>query len=147
MFIIGIPAWFPTRRTLVTVIASALVGASVTFGIAAWLQTHDGANAAQPPHDAHFAAVGRAYLPRLAEEYARAWDQGAIALDSGQPVSAAVDLVAKNWTSGRTALFDKLVAPEFAKIVPESIKESDVTPQKRTALAAAWRGFAVGLTR
>ena len=79
--------------------------------------------------------------------YARAWDEGAIALDSGQPVSAALDLVAKNWTSGRTALFDKLVAPEFAKIVPESIKDSDVTPQERTALAAAWRGFAVGLTR
>jgi len=147
MFISRLPAWFPTGRTLATVIASALVGGSVTFGVAVWLRSHDGANAAQPAHDAHFAALGRAYLPQLAEAYSRAWDQGAIALDSGQPVSAALDLVAKNWTSGRTVLFDKHVAPEFAKIVPESIKDSDVTPQERTALAAAWRGFAVGLTR
>ncbi len=147
MFISRLPSWFPTGRTLVTVVVSALVGGSATFGIAAWLRSHDGANAAQPHHDVHFAALGRAYLPQLALAYSRAWDQGAVALDSGQPVSAALDLVAKNWTSGRTALFDKLVAPEFAKIVPESIKDSDVTPQERTALAAAWRGFAAGLTR
>jgi hypothetical protein len=147
MLLRRLPAWFPTGRTLVTAIASALIGGSITFGVSALLRIHDGANAAHTPHDAHFAALGRAYLPQLAEAYARAWDQGAIALDSGQPVSAALDRVAKNWTSGRTALFDKLVAPEFAKVVPESIKDSDVTPQKRTALAAAWRGFAVGLTR
>ena len=139
MFISRFSAWFPTGRTLVTVIASALVGGSATFGIAAWLRSHEGANAAQPGHDAHFAALGRAYLPQLALAYSRAWDQGAAALDSGQPVSAAIDLVAKNWMSGRTALFDKLVAPELGKIVPESIKDSDVTQAERTALAAAWR--------
>jgi hypothetical protein len=108
---------------------------------------HEGPNPAQPSRDAHLAAVGRAYLPQLGRAYAEAWNQGAVALDSGQPVSAALDLVAKNWTAGRTAVFDKLVAPEFAKIVPESIKDSDVTPKERAALAAAWRGFAVGLTK
>jgi len=127
--------------------ASALVGGSATFGLAAWLRSHDGTAAARPLEDARFAALGRAYLPQLAGAYSQAWDQGATALDAGQPVSAALDLVAKNWTSGRTALFDKLVAPEFAKIVPESIKDADVTKEERTALAAAWRGFAVGLTK
>jgi len=147
MLIRRLLALFPTGRTLVTVIASALVGGSVAFGVSEWLRTHDRSSPPQPPHDAHFAALGRAYSPQLAEAYARAWDQGAIAVDSGQPISAALDLVAKSWASGRTALFDKLVAPEFGKIVPESVKDSDVTAQERTALAAAWRGFAVGLTR
>jgi hypothetical protein len=147
MVISRLRAWFPTGRTLVTVIASALVGGTVVFGISSWLRTHDGGNAAQPPHDARFVTLGRTYLRQLGAVYAGAWNQGAIALDSGQPVSTALDLVAKDWTSGRTALFDKLVAPEFAKIVPESVKDSDITPQERTGLAAAWRGFVVGLTR
>jgi hypothetical protein len=140
-------AWLPTRRALVTVIASALVGGAMTVGALGWFRAHDSANLAPPSRDAQFAALGRAYLPQLADAYAQAWNQGAIALDSGQPLSAALDLVAKNWTSGRTALYDKLVAPEFAKIVAESIKDSDVTPQERTAMASAWRGFASGLTK
>ncbi len=147
MFISRLPAWLPTGRTLVTMTAAALVGGSVTFGISAWLRSHDGANAVQPPHDARFVALGRAYRPQLALAYAQAWNQGATALDSGQPVSAALELVVKNWTASRTALFNKLVAPEFAKIVPESIKDSDVTPQERAGLSAAWRGLAVGLTK
>ncbi|MGO9471070.1 MAG: hypothetical protein ACLQIB_41575 [Isosphaeraceae bacterium] len=147
MFINRFPAWFPAGRTLLTVVASALVGGSATLGIALWLRSHEGANLAQPGHDARFLALGRAYLPQLGAAYSRAWDQGATALDSGQTVSAALDLVAKNWTSNRTTLFDKLVAPELAKIVPESIKDSDVTHEERAALAAAWRGFAAGLGR
>jgi len=131
----------------VIVIASAFVGGIVTIGGTVWLRSHNGAAPVQPPRDAQFTTLGRAYLPQLAEVYASAWNEGAKGLDSGQPISAALDLVGKNWTSGRTALFDKLVAPEFAKIVPESIKDSDITPKERTALAAAWRGFAAGLVR
>jgi len=147
MLISRTPAWFPTGRTLVTVIASALIGAAATFGVSEWLRTVDRSDPSQPSRDPHLAAIGRAYLTQLAEAYAQAWDQGATALDSGQPVSTALDLVAKNWAAGRTAVFDKVVAPEFAKIVPESIKDTDVTPQERAALAAAWRGFAVGLIK
>jgi hypothetical protein len=142
-----VPAWLPSGRSFLTVVASAVVGGTLTIGVSQWLRTHDLANPAHEASDAHFSDMGRAYLPQLAAAYSRAWNQGAIALDSGQPVSSALDLVTKDWTSGRTALFDKIVAPEFAKIVPESIKDSDVTPQERTALAAAWRGFAAGLAR
>ncbi len=147
MFISRMPAWSKAGRTLAIVIASALVGGIVTIGGFEWLRSHNSARPSQPPRDAQFAALGRAYLPQLAEAYASAWNDGASALDSGQPISAALDLVGKNWTSGRTALFDKVVAPEFAKIVPESVSDSDVTQQERTAMVAAWRGFAAGLAR
>ena len=142
-----LPVWLPSGRTLLTVIASALLGGGATFGAFTWLKSHDGAHAAGVQRDAHFAALGRLYRPQLARAYAQAWEAGATALDSGQSISATLDEVAKNWTSARTALFDKLVAPEFARIVPESIKDSDVTPTERAELAAAWRGFAAGLTR
>lgn len=147
MFLSRIRTWFPTGRTLATVIASALVGGIVAIGGFQWIQTYHGTKPVQPPRDAHFAAVGRAYLPQLAQAYARAWNDGATALESGQPISAALDLVGKNWTSDRTALFDKVVAPELATIVPESVSDADITVQERAALAAAWRGFAAGLTR
>jgi hypothetical protein len=147
MFICRILSWFPASRTFATVIASALFGGILTIGGSAWIRSQHGAKPAPAPSDARFAALGRAYLPQLAQAYAHAWEEGATALDSGQPIGAALDLVGKNWTSSRTALFDKLVASEFAKIVPESIKDSDVTTGERSALAAAWRGFAAGLAR
>jgi hypothetical protein len=124
-----------------------MVGGATTIGVSQWLRTHNDGNSSRSLPDTHFAAVGRAYLPRLGETYAQAWNQGAIALDSGQPISAALDLVAKNWATDRSALFDKLLAPELTKIVPESIKDSDVTPFERAAMAAAWRGLARGLNR
>jgi hypothetical protein len=147
MFMRPIPAWLPTGRALLSVIASALAGGIVTLGGWLWLQSHGGAKPQELSRDRHFVALGRAYVQDLGQACAGAWNDGASALDSGQPVSAALDRVGKNWTSSRTALFDKLVAPEFAKIVPESIKDSDVTPTERAALAAAWRGFAAGLAK
>ncbi len=58
MFISRFPAWFPTGRTLMTVVASALVGGAATFGIAAWLRSHEARNAAQPGHDCAFRGAG-----------------------------------------------------------------------------------------
>ena len=43
-------------------------------------------------------------------------------------------------------LFDQVITPQFAKIVSESVKDSEVTQAERAALAAAWRGLASGLT-
>jgi hypothetical protein len=145
MSISRISAHIPNRRTLAIVVASAVCGGIVTISGFACVKSHDAPKPVQPSSDAHFAALARIYRPQLAQAYARAWTEGAAALDSGQPISAALDLVGKSWTSSRTALFDKLVAPEFAKIVPESISDADVTAAERTALAAAWRGFAAGL--
>ena len=89
--------------------------------------------------------VGRAYLPGLGKAYAAAWEEGAKSLEAGQPLSAAIAAVGKAWDANRTQLFDQLATPEFAKIVPESQKDADVTPQQRAAMAAAWRGLALGL--
>ena len=92
-------------------------------------------------------SVGRAYLPGLGKAYAAAWEEGAKGLDTGQPLSAAIAAVGKTWDANRTQLFDQMATPEFAKIIPESQKDADVTPQQRAAMAAAWRGFASGLGR
>jgi hypothetical protein len=144
-------ACFPCGWAFLTVVASAVAGGFLAVAGAEWLARPHVARMAQaqpqPPCDARFTPLGQSYLPELAQAYAGAWNEGASALESGQPISAALDLVGKTWTSNRTALFDKLIAPAFAKVVPESIRDSDVTPQERAALAAAWRGFAAGLLR
>jgi hypothetical protein len=98
-----------------------------------------------PAADAHFVDVGKAYEPQLAKTYAAAWNAGADKLDAGFGPAEALDVVAKTWASGRTAIFDANITPELAKIVPESIDDADVTPAERTALAAAFRGLAKGL--
>ncbi len=141
---------FPSRRTLVTVTLSSVLGGAVAIGVSGWLalQTPDSPTGSpQPSHDRQYVSLGRAYLPQLGKAYAAAWDQGAKALDSGQGISAALDTVAQTWTANRTEIYDKLLTPELAKIVPESVKDSDITPTERAAMAAAWRGFALGLSK
>ena len=141
---------FPSRRTLVTVALSSVLGGALAIGVSDWLAPSDGANGSPQSRragiDRRYVSLGRAYLPQLGKAYAAAWDQGAKALDSGQGISAALDAVAQSWTVNRTEVYDKLLTPELAKIVSESVKDSDVTPAERAALAAAWRGFARGLS-
>ena len=148
MLITRLWSLFPSRRTLVTVTLSSVLGGAVVIGVSDWLPTsNDHPGSPQPPHDRRYVSLGRAYLPQLGKAYAAAWDQGAKALDSGQGISAALDTVAQTWTANRTEIYDKLLTPELAKIVPESVKDSDVTPAERAAMAAAWRGFALGLKK
>jgi hypothetical protein len=61
----------------------------------------------------------------------------------GQSLSA----VAKAWGTNRTQLFDQMATPEFRRLIAESKKDAEVTPQERAAMAAAWRGFAIGLRK
>jgi hypothetical protein len=139
---------FPGWRTFLTITLSAAVGALVSIGISNRLRAPDGpVPTPQPPHDRRFVALGRAYLPQLGKAYAAAWEEGAKALDAAQGISSALDVVAKAWTSQRSQLFDKHMAQEFAKVIPEGVKDTELTPQERAALAAAWRGFALGLSR
>jgi hypothetical protein len=139
---------FPDRRTLVTVTLSSVLGGALAIGVAEWLRSAEGPTGTpQSAHDRRFVSLARAYLPRLGKAYAAAWEQGAKALDSGQGISAALDTVAQTWTANRTEIYDKLLTPELAKIVPESVKDSDITPTERAAMAAAWRGLALGLSK
>jgi hypothetical protein len=93
-----------------------------------------------------FVTLGRAYLPQLGKVYASAWNDGATALDAGESVSRAIDIVAKRWSTGRTGLYDSVISPELAEILPESVRNEEVTPAQRAAVAAAWRGLAIGLS-
>ena len=141
-------AAIPSRRTLFTIVISSLLGGALAVGSATWLRSPAGPPPGpQPLHDPHFVRIGQAYIAALSKTYASAWDQGAQGLDTGQGLSTALDAVAKAWSANRTQLFDQMVTPEFAKLIPETTKDADVTPQERAAMAAAWRGFALGLRK
>jgi hypothetical protein len=141
-------AAIPSRRTLFTIVISSLLGGALAIGIATWLRSPAGPPPSpQAPHDPHFVHIGQAYIAALGKTYASAWDEGAKGLDTGQNLSTSLDAVAKAWSTNRTQLFDQMVSPEFSKLIPETTKDADVTPQGRAAMAAAWRGFALGLRK
>jgi hypothetical protein len=138
----------PSRRTIVTVVVSIVVGGVMAIGASTWLAPSSGpASGPQPPYDPRFVPVGRAYLTELGKAYAEAWDEGAKDLEAGQGLAPALAAVAKAWEQNRVQLFDRMVTPEFDRLIPETKKETEVTPQERAAMAAAWRGFALGLAR
>jgi hypothetical protein len=141
-------ALLPSLRGFLTFVISLSAGAALAIVILAAsgltrLPTPDPGAA----RDARFAALGRAYLPRLGKAYSSAWEDGAKALEAGKGVSAALEIVSQSWSANRTKLYDEMLTPELAKIVAESVKDSDVTPSERAAMAAAWRGLSLGLAR
>jgi hypothetical protein len=139
---------FPSRRTLLTVLLSSVISAGLAITISARLAAPRNPNPSPvPPRDVHFVALGKTYLPKLGLAYAAAWEAGAKQLDGGGGISAALDAVAKSWSSSRAELYDHVLTPEFSKIVAESVKDADVTPAERSAMAAAWRGLALGLEK
>ena len=62
-------------------------------------------------------------------------------------MASAIGAVGKAWDAGRIRLFDRLVTPEFAAIVPQVPSQSRdrQSVADREALARAWRAFAAGL--
>jgi hypothetical protein len=95
--------------------------------------------------DGRFIPLGQNYLPELGRLYGKAWVEGAKRLESGQSVPAALTTVRTLWDAGRVQLFDRMVTPEFARIVAENRDSSQYTFAERAALAKAWLGFAAGL--
>jgi hypothetical protein len=136
----------PSKRVFLTVVASSLAGAVLTVAVSTWAQRL-GESAPNPalPHDPKFVALGKDHLPQLGKAYAAAWEEGAKHLEAGKGVAAALDVVAKTWSSKRTQLYDQMFTPHFSRIVPESAKDEEVKQADRAALAAAWRGLALGL--
>lgn len=151
MAISWLPQWRPqfcSARTVLLIAVSAALGAGLTTAAPAlesWLGRGDSRPAPQPALDSRFVTLGQAYLPELGRAYATAWNEGAKALEAGQPVAAALKGIGQSWDSGRVQLFDRLIASELAKIVADGQPESEVTTANRQALARAWRGFALGL--
>jgi hypothetical protein len=137
----------PSVRTVLIVVISAVLGAVLASGILAYRSPVD-PSSPQPQGlvDARFIPLGQAYLPELGGVYAAAWNQGAKGLDAGEPAATALQDVARAWDAGRIQLFDRLVGPEFSKVLPEGQSETDPSaPGQKAALARAWRGFAAGL--
>lgn len=97
------------------------------------------------PASERLSAIGRAYPRELGAAYAQAWLKGAEALDGGRAVSDSLGVVAQEWTAGRTALFDRAVAPEFSAVIPEGKPEGEISSAEKAALASLWRAFAAGL--
>ena len=123
-----------------------MAGAALAIAVTAWTKIPSKpAPNPGPPHDPRFVLLGTAYLPQLGKAYAAAWEEGAKQLEAGQSITAALDTVSKSWSSSRTQLYDHVFTPEFSRIVAESVKDSDVTPAERAALASAWRGLSLGL--
>ena len=84
-------------------------------------------------HDKRFVIIGHDYLPQLGKAYAAAWEQGA---KNSKPAEASRfhwTRCRKAWKSNRVQLYDRMLTPEFAKIVAENIKDEDLTTAERTA--------------
>jgi hypothetical protein len=130
-------------RTLLLVVVSGVVGAGARGRLPGNRGPID--PLAPPPADARFIPLGKRYVPELGQAYAEAWNEGAKALDAGRPVAEALQTVSKVWDAGRVRLFNRLVTPEFSKVVAESKSAPEMSDADRAALARAWRGFAAGL--
>jgi hypothetical protein len=147
--------WFRQRqsrllpgKTILLIALSGAAGAGLTMAapsIIAWLGGGSHPSPAPPAFDERFIALGKTYVPELGRAYAAAWNEGANALESGQPVAASLKTVSDDWDTGRVQLFERLISPEFSKIVPEGQADADALLVNRMALARAWRGFAIGL--
>jgi hypothetical protein len=137
-------------KTILLIVLSGTAGAGLTVtapSIIAWLGGGSHPSPPAPPvFDARFIPLGKAYGPELGRAYAAAWNEGAKALEAGQPVAASLKTVSDAWDTARVQLFDKLVTPEFSKIIPEGQADADALLVNRMALARAWRGFAIGLS-
>jgi hypothetical protein len=141
-----ISSLLPSWRAFVTVVVASLGGAALAIAVSTWVHRLDSpAPNPGPPHDPRFVVIGKDYLPQLGKAYAAAWDEGASQLEAGKGITAALDAVSATWSSNRTQLYDHVFTPEFSRIVAESVKDTDVTQAERAALAAAWRGIALGL--
>jgi hypothetical protein len=138
----------PSWRTLGTVALSSALGAALALVVSSRLSVPSKPvpNPAYS-HDTRFVAIGAAYLPELGKCYAAAWEEGAKHLESGGGIAAALDKVSKHWSTKRTALYDYILTKEFSKIVAENVNDADLTPAERSAMAAAWRGLALGLAK
>jgi hypothetical protein len=137
----------PFRRMFFGGVISSAVAGLVVLEVSPCVQSlGEPIPPSKPLFDPRFVILGREYLPQLGKVYARAWNEGARALDAGSGISQAIDTVAKNWSDGRTDLYDTIITPEFDKILPETGRDEMITPAQCAAMAAAWRGFAVGLS-
>lgn len=136
----------PDMLTLVIVGTLSSLVSAVSLAVLALAIIHFGGFWPTPAHKTtDFVALGKAYAKELGASYAPAWASYATDLDAGKPLKDAATAMNASWTQNRTAVYEKLIAPELNAIVPENTPDAQVTASQRKALAAAARNFAKGL--
>ncbi|MDG3003241.1 hypothetical protein [Paludisphaera mucosa] len=108
-----------------------------------WIPTPTPRPAVDP--DAGPAAAGRSYAAALVRGYSAGWRTAADKLEAGAAIPDALAAVGPAWTAYRVPFFDRDVQPVFDQVVPSDSPPAAVTPDKRRALARAFRAFAAGL--
>lgn len=114
----------------------AVLGAVVYFG---GLWPHPA------PATTDFVKLGAEYGKQLGPSYAPAWKAYAADLRAGKSLGDAVKNTNGVWKDNREAIYQKFIAPELSKIVPDGTPDEQVTPAQRAAMAAAADGLAKGL--
>lgn len=140
-------AWRPSVPMALVAIACLCVGWALAMTIVLLSRGSSPGPSPDPSSqiDESFVPLGEAYGGGLSVAYGEAWAAGAESLDRGEKVGKALDEVATRWTAARKKLLASEVEPRFARIVPEAEREQNISAPQRRALAAGWRGFAVGL--
>jgi len=72
--------------------------------------------------------LGKTHLLELARTSAAAWNEGEKAVDTVQPVAAALRTVGQSWDSGRGRQFDRLFTTELSNVVAENQPEFEAKP-------------------
>lgn len=137
----------PGKSTVAALSASFILGTLMSIGGVSCRSAPDRPAPLAPLSPQGLIRLGRTYTGNLGKVYASAWETGASALEAGKSVSEAVDSVAAAWDQDRVRLFNRFVAIEFDKIVPQGKADSEISTAERAALARAWRGFAAGLRK
>jgi hypothetical protein len=137
----------PGKPAMASLLASFVLGVLVSTGGISCRSVPDRPAPLSPLSSQGLIRLGRTYTVNLGKVYASAWETGAASLEAGKPVSEALDSVRAAWDQDRGRLFNRFVAIEFDKIVPQGKADADITAADRAALSKAWRDFAAGLRK
>lgn len=141
--------WSEGRASLITVVLiAAIVGLLVGNIWQAW-RDRTPTPSPDPPapiaaYDPAFVPFGKAYAKALGPAFAKALEDGAKLLDSGQSRTPAEDTTQAAFKANREADFEKLIGPEIEKVSPDDVPDEQLTPEQNKALARAMRGLAKG---
>jgi hypothetical protein len=96
-----------------------------------------------PQPETPFQAVIRSYITGSRLAYADAWEAAASALEGGQTVSQAMDVLGKTLSTKRTASFESTIKPQLVSLLPEGTEPTDAA--KRAQVVAFWRSIAAAI--
>jgi hypothetical protein len=87
--------------------------------------------------------LGKKYSTVVLTDLSDAWTGAAQSVSDGKSMAEAQKTFQDQWQAARTKSFSAIVAPEFAKVLPEGAEPK--SPEDRAAVVQLWRDFAKGL--